>query len=44
MIAQYIDQIYKIWVYSIDFSAFAIVILFTVKDQSIFYEIRSLAA
>ena len=44
MFAQYFNQIYKIWLYSIDFSAFTIDIVFTAKDQSIFYEIRSLAA
>ena len=38
------DQINEIWVYSSHFSAFVIDILFTVvKDQSSFYEIRSLA-
>ena len=29
MFAQYFDQINEIWVYSIDFSAFAVDILFT---------------
>ena len=44
MFAQYFDQKNEICMYSSDFSAFVIDILFTtVKDQNSFYEIRSLA-